>query len=179
MLHLSTVGRLRLQTLCWKLQPVLHTISARAGFSASPGCREVVTWRLEAFPPAWRGGTPAGGSPSPRALRQVAPGGGGKWEAGASQGSPRGRLRCLGRSRYRAAPCLRPQPSGRPAPNPPPGLEGQLHAETGLLRQRSPRADATLCGPLTRLRGPSITSIDPGVSGGLRKGSDGARAHGG
>lgn len=32
--------------------------------------------------------------------------------------------------------------------------------------------------PLTRLRGPSITSIDPGVSGGPRR-SGGARAHGG
>jgi hypothetical protein len=50
---------------------------------------------------------------------------------------------------------------------------------TGTDSQGKPTEDATLCGPLTRLRGPSITSIDPGVSGGLRKGSEGAGAHGG
>lgn len=78
-------------------------------------------------------------------------------------------------------PLAPPRPLVPPPPNQPPGPEGQRHEgdQTGLLRQRSPRTDATLCGPLTRLRGPSITSIDPEAGGGLGKGSDGAEAHGG
>ena len=117
------------------------------------------------------------GAPSPRALGSGAPEGGGN-KAGASQGSPRGPLRLLGWSRGRAEPVCAPQILGSPAPNQLPGLQSGARRD-GVLRQRCPRAHATLCGPLTRLRGPSITSIDPGVSGGLRKGSDGSRAHGG
>ena len=158
--------------------PVLHTTSAPAGFSVSPGCKEVVTWRLEAFPPVWRGGSPRWWEPLAQSR-----GAGGAWrrreqEAGASQGSPRGHLRLLGWSLCRAESVCAPQILGSPAPNQFPGLQSAAR-RGGVLRQRCPRADATLCGPLTRLRGPSITSIDPGVSGGLRKGSDGARAHGG
>lgn len=44
---------------------------------------------------------------------------------------------------------------------------------------KAPEGGHDPCGLLTRLSGPSITSIDPGASGGLRKWSDGAGAHGG
>ena len=114
---------------------------------------------------------PVGGSPSPRAVGQGEPEGGGNRRQELPR-DPRGAIYgCL------AGACA-PQILGSPAPNQFPGLQSAAR-RGGVLRQRCPRADATLCGPLTRLRGPSITSIDPGVSGGLRKGSDGARAHGG
>lgn len=121
-------------------------------------------------------------APSPRALRQGAPGGGGKRTRALPRDPGGGQLLGqLARGRRGATPASGPQLLGPPPPKPPPGLEGQRHSgdQTGLLRQRRPRADATLCGPLTRLRGPSITSIDPGIRGGRRKGSDGAEAHGG
>lgn len=125
---------------------------------------------------------PAGGSPSLRALQRAEPRGSGKWDVRASRGCQRAqRLGQPERSRWGTTPARLPDPSGPPPPNPPPSLEGLQHAgdATGLLKQKLPRTDTTLCGLLTRLRGPSITSIDPGVSGGLRKGSDGAGAHGG
>lgn len=96
-------GDTRTSDPLWQqLTAVLHTISARTGFGASPGCREVVTWRLEAFPPAWRGG----GSPGwwePVARGPVARGARRRWDMGCGSfpGSP-------GRARSGAA-CLEPR----------------------------------------------------------------------
>lgn len=126
--------------LCWKLNPVLHTISTLTGFSVSPGCREVFTWRLEAFPLAWSGSP---GWCKPLAQGLAAGGAGRRREtgSGASPGSPRG-------SKYGTA-CqeqlwgharLRPPASGPPPPNPPPGLKGQRHQgnQTRLLKAKEP-----------------------------------------
>lgn len=86
----------------WKLNPVLHTTPAPAGFSAPPGCSEVVTWRLGgiSFQPDEEVAFPARGSPSIRALRQGEPRGGAKGDVDSFPGQRRGqRVGLLARSR--------------------------------------------------------------------------------
>lgn len=120
---------------------------------------------------------PAGGSPSLTALRLGEPQGGGKWDLIASRDTEGGNVWGCLRGAAGDHACSPPFPLRTT----PAGLEDLQHAgdTTAPLKQKLPSADTTLCGLLTRLRGPSITSIDPGVSGGLRKGSNGAGAHGG
>lgn len=174
--------RPRLQTPSIGSQTGLSHTAAPAGSGASPGCREVFTWRSEACPQASRRGRPGGREPPAQALRQGAHGGGGKW-AREFAGDPRGghRLGRLARSRCGPRPLAPPSLEDHPRQTRAPGTESRRHPvdQTGLRRQRSRGRTRPSGEPLTRLRGPSITSIDPGGRGGLREGSGDAEAHGG
>lgn len=157
---------LGLQTLRVRSQTPHHTARRPGRLQCPSSCSEVATWRPQALPPASRGGgslrwwkplargTAAGGAPGRReAGRDSFPG-----------------LRA--RRRWGTGPAAPASPASRPR-----GSAARRRRDR-ILRQKLLTAATTPCGLLTRLRGPSITSIDPGASGGLRKWSDGAGAHG-